>query len=685
MSTEQSMNPELIEQTKQQIRALVNEIAQLARRSDVAPAEFYSEFLTRVVSALAAIGGVVWTLEDEGRLSLQYQINLQKSGLRENEQGQIQHSRLLSKVLRTGEALLVPPHSGASEDDDEATNPTDFLLVLGPLKTDLEVVGVVEIFQRPESAVSTQRGYLRFVMQMCELAADFIKSHQLRHFSDRQVLWTQLEDFTRRVHATLDPWLTAYTIANEGRRLIECDRVSVAIRRGRKCKIEAVSGQDLFDKRSNTVRLLGELATRVVDTGEAVWYTGDTSNMAPQVEEAVQEYVDESHSKTVAVLPLSRPPLGEEAQDPEDPEKAEEPIGALIVERIEDSRLPETMLHRVDVVAQHSSAALANAMEHQDLFLMPLWRLLGKTKWLFRAKNLPKTTTISIIVLIVIIALIVVPWKFQFKADGTLEPILQRGVYARVDGEVKRIDVRHDQEVKAGQPLIELQNPEISKQLEEVRGKLNTTQSQLRAKRWDKHRNTGNEEDRARLDNEIMVLEENERSFKNQIEILERKVQNMTVTSPIDGKVVTWEIENLLSGRPVQTSQMLLEVADTKGSWQLEIKMPEKRMGEIRHAQEKFGPNLPVTFMLKTEPENSYTGEIQEIRDNVDAGSAEEGSTVLIKVKITDPAFDHEKFSRLLPGAEVSAKVYCGHHSAGYVLLYDLIAWVQSRILFRFF
>ena len=107
-------------------------------------------------------------------------------------------------------------------------------------------------------------------MQVCDLAGDYLKSHQLRHFADRQTLWTQLEDFTHRVHASLDPRETAYTIANEGRRLIECDRVSVAVRRGRRCTIEAVSGQDVFDKRSNTVRLLGRLATAVVRSGEWV-------------------------------------------------------------------------------------------------------------------------------------------------------------------------------------------------------------------------------------------------------------------------------------------------------------------------------------------------------------------------------------------------------------------------------
>ena len=114
--------------------------------------------------------------------------------------------------------------------------------------------------------------------------------------------------------------------------------MSVAIRRGKHCKIEAISGQDVFDKRSNTVRLLGRLATAVVATGEAVWYTGDTRDLAPQVEDAVQEYVDEAHSKTIAILPLQRPT----PQDDDDPRKRvepEPPIGALIVELIEDNRV----------------------------------------------------------------------------------------------------------------------------------------------------------------------------------------------------------------------------------------------------------------------------------------------------------------------------------------------------------
>ena len=290
-SYEQPVDQQVIEQTKRQIQALVNEIAQLSKQN-VAPGEFYSQFLGRIVTAMAAVGGAVWAINEEGQLALEYQINLQQANLHNNEEAQAYHGRLLGKVLSGSEGALVAPHSG-TEGDQQAANPTDFLLVLAPLRTDLEAAGVVEIFQRSDANVATQRGYLRFLLQMCELAADFLKSHQLRHYSDRQVLWSRLEDFTRSVHASLEPLETAYTIANEGRRLVECDRVSVAIRKGRKCVIEAVSGQDVFDKRSNTVRLLARLASAVVATGDPIWYTGDTQDMAPQVEEAIQEYIDE--------------------------------------------------------------------------------------------------------------------------------------------------------------------------------------------------------------------------------------------------------------------------------------------------------------------------------------------------------------------------------------------------------
>jgi len=806
MSIEQPLDPHLIEQTKQQIRSLVAEIAQLAK-TDVAPEEFYGQFLPRVVSALAAVGGAVWTLNPEGRLSLQYQINIQETRLRENEEQQAQHSRLLYKVLSDGKELLVPPHSGPGEVDQldrevPAANPTDFLLVFGILKTDLETAGLVEVFQRSEVGPSTQKGYLRFLGQMCELAGDFLKGHQLRGFSDRQTLWSQLEDFTRAVHASLDPRETAYTIANEGRRLIECDRLSVAIRKGATCKIEAVSGQDLFDKRSNTVRLLGKLASAVVATGDTVWYTGETRDLAPQVEDAVQEYVDEAHSKTVAVLPLQRSAPPEE-DDPKKRLAPAPPIGALVVEQIEDSRLSANMVHRAEVVRQHSSTALANAMEHQSLFLMPVWRALGKTRWVLQARTLPKTLSIAGGVLLLLLILALWPARFMMESTGTLEPVLRQDVFAGIDGVVEELKVAHGEEVKKDQLLAKLRNTDLEVALTDVQGQRMATTERLfavqRSMVGDRRLST---EERSRLAGEQAELKQKLLSLDAQLALYKAKQLELDAKSPMDGQVITWDLRNRLIHRPVQRGQILMRVADPGGPWQLELKMPEDQMGSVIKYQqhlydiarkklrelslqdvrerspeapeeevdrvveaamdeeddeelaqkiseifrrrlcdalrpiadeaadeglrarlgevlrtETYGearmkldellrqandeqvaidadllarleelPNeeppetrMDVTYILATEPGTTRKGKITEIHRSAEV-RGDEGNTVLIKVSI-----DKSELPQLRPGATVTAKVYCGRRPLGYVLLHDLFAFIQSKILFRYF
>ncbi len=155
-------------ENKHQIRARVDEIVQLAE-AGLTARQFYRGFLPRVVTALAAHGGAIWTLDSHGQLQQQSQINLQATQLREDDAAQLKHARTLQHVVTNGAPLLVPPHSCL--DDPESGNPTEFLLVLAPLKQAGEVVGIVEIFRRPESGPPTEEGCLQFLQQMCEIAA----------------------------------------------------------------------------------------------------------------------------------------------------------------------------------------------------------------------------------------------------------------------------------------------------------------------------------------------------------------------------------------------------------------------------------------------------------------------------------------------------------------------------------
>jgi hypothetical protein len=691
---QQTPDESLIEETRRQINALVEEIAGLARQN-LAPGQFYEQFLNRLVSALAAIGGVVWTAGDNNQLALQYQMNLQHTGLMESEAKQLQHSRLLYKVLNNpdvvaGNGVIIPPHSGYGEED--AANATGCLLIFGPLRTDLEMVGIVEIFQRPDVALEIQQGYLRFVLQMCELATDFLKSHQLRHFSDRQVLWARLEDFTRGVHASLEPMETAYTIANEARRLIECDRVSVALRKGNRCTIEAVSGQDVFDKRSNTVRLLGRLASAVVATGEPVWYAGDTRDLAPQVEDAVQEYVDDAHSKMIAVLPLGRPKPDHDS-DEEDKEHIEEPVGALIVEQIEDNRVAPAMAQRIDVVCKHSSIALANAMEHQNLFLMPVWRAIGKSKFLVQARTLPKTVLAVVGVIVLLLALFLFPADFDLHAKGTLDPVDRSDIYTNVDGQVAEFGLDTDGKpieqgswVKKGQILLKLANPKLDQQKSEIDGQLVIERAHYEDLEHERsfHGAGMRPEDRERLMGQLKESEEKINSLEKQAKVFKGQIDDLEVHSPIDGQVVTWDLKNRLEKRPVQKGNFLLRVADTKGPWRLDLNMTDDRMGHIARQENLVrntkDPNLQVSYQVATALGKTLTGAVEEIA-LVANPEKEEGNIVVIRVKINKDDIDP---ADRLAGAAVSGKVHCGRRSLGYVWFHDLFEFIQTKLIFRF-
>ena len=174
-----------------------------------------------------------------------------------------------------------------------------------------------------------------------------------------------------------------------------------------------------------------------------------------------------------------------------------------------------------------------------------------------------------------------------------------------------------------------------------------------------------------------MALAEQD-GYRKEMQLLEEKKKNLIVRSPIDGKVITFKFDELLGNRPVQRGDQLLEVIDPTGDWELEVRMPEDRMGHIKKAQHAIKPDLDVDYIMMSSPGGTLKGTVTEIQEKAEV-QGEEGNTVLVRVKIdrNDVGADPEK------GAGVSAKIDCGKRSLGYVWFHDVIEFVQSKILFK--
>ena len=228
---EETVDPGLLEQTKNQIRKLVAEIADLAE-SDIQPSEFYVEFLNRVDRRRGGVGrGALAAGRPKGNLKLQHQLEFRLTGLMDGRARTQPHDALLGCMIQASQPQIIPP-GAAVEGVPNAGNPTNYSLIIAPMTVDKQVVGLVEILMDPTRRAATQKSTLRFVSDLCDLAGTYLKNRQMRQMMSQQRLWNQLEGFTHQIHASLDLKETAYAVANDGKRLIGCDRLSVAMKIG---------------------------------------------------------------------------------------------------------------------------------------------------------------------------------------------------------------------------------------------------------------------------------------------------------------------------------------------------------------------------------------------------------------------------------------------------------------------
>ena len=681
----------LVNQTRQQIRVLASEIEQLAK-SDCTEEEFFEGFLTRSTSALASIGGAIWMLDDQRQLRLRYQINLKQTGLAERPAAQTQHHRLLQRVLSKGESTLIAPQSGAIESNSgaateeanpaEAANPTDFLLVLAPLMIDQKPVGLIEIFQRSATGPNTQQGYLRFLNQMGETGSRYLANHRIRSFAAQQQMWHQLEQFIRSIHQGLDSKKTVYTLANESRRLIDCDRVSVALGTGRNCRVQAVSGLDSIERRAGQVKQLNLLAAAVIKTGQPLWYNDQHDALPPQLETKLQRYVDQSHTKMLAVIPLMEAREAPAIDRPSKKKKNDKPIGALIVEQLSDSRISSTTQQRVDVVVHHGQLALTNANRYSSIFLMPLWRFLGKVSRIFNVEQRWKTAAVTLTLVAAGLFLTMFPYTFGLSANGRLVPETQFEVFAQTDGTMAEIFVSDtgDTVVQKQQVLGLMKNSDIELAISGIQGQIAEAESRIGANA--QRRASGKLETNEKTELETLIQSDKQEiiSLERELQIRQEEQQLLTLTSPSAGRVVNWNVKQNLTNRPVTRGQNLMTIVPPEAVWELELQMPERRLAHLFRAIKDNDEDLKVTFALVSNPGTEYTGKLISVDRKLDVYS-DDGNAALVRV-----AFENAEIAEELLRTEtrVTAKVHCGDRSIGYVIFHELIETVQSKWMLWF-
>ncbi|MEQ8638060.1 HlyD family efflux transporter periplasmic adaptor subunit [Gimesia maris] len=666
MTSTQSPTPG---QTRERVIRIAREIEEFAH-SNVAAETFFREFLRRVVAGLGATAGAAWLIDESGRLAVKSELNLADTGFYEEPEAILKNQRLLSDVLSTAEARIF-----AADAENDVHLPTDNLIVVAALTIRKKPVGVIEIFQRSNAPKQAHPGYLQFVEQMSGYASHYLAEREKASQTDASLeVWEEVDQFVQQIHRSLDLTEVGATVVNDGRQLLNADRVSLAMQYGKKTVIEAINGQDKVNKRANTVRLLSKLANKALAMRETFIYSGSNDAIPPQIEEPLADYLQESGARMILIVPLFEPDQviksDEEAlgRMKDTPKKL---IGGLIVEQITDSQPRPHLESRAELLSGHIASGIANSRNYESIFLMPLWRFIGRCFAALRGKTLVKTLVVIALIVAAGVTLALVPYDYRVSCDGRLMPMVQREVFTNWEGEVVAIHVQSGQRVKKGELLVEIRNEDLKAQLLETENKLNELRLMrltLNAQLQSGNNNKRPVDEITKLRGQLNETETQISGVLKQLEILRDRLDKLNVKAPIDGVVTTFQIEQLLINRPVQRGELLLEIMDPNGPWQLELDVEEKRMGHILRATERKGDiGLPVEFILATSNELSYEGEVTEFSTRTNS-SEENGSIVE-----TYATFDKEKLPLLRIGAEVSAKIDCGERSLFYVLFGDVV------------
>jgi multidrug efflux pump subunit AcrA (membrane-fusion protein) len=648
-----------------EFESLLSELARLAK-SGIPFDRLVKSLLDQTVHILAAVGGAVWLGNSSTSLRLECQVNYEvlNGAPRQNF-----YQQLLEHALSQGETLVVPP-GGTTAGSKTLSNPTNFTLLIGPLSVDEDFVGLIEIIQRPSASAAAMRGNRRLLGLVCELAADHLRRRELRQLRDERLRTTQFEEFIERIHGTLDLRRISYEVANAGRQFIGCDRVSVAVRKGRRFELIAISSVDSINRRSNAVHRLEELASRVAKADESVWYDGENDEtVAPQILESLRRFADDVHPRMVGLIPLSASQLNQSGD-------RASPIGVLIVEQF-TSLLEHTARERAARIATHSGLALLNALRYQFLPTLPFARRLT------RADGRPVARTSSILAALagitLIASLFIIPADFNVRAEGELQPHRQQHVFAPFEGQVASLPVQHGDQVKANEILLELRSPELDLESHRIQGEFNTTQQRIASIESSLlQMDVADEPDESRSNQLAAEREELAQllaSQREQLSVLRQQREKLVIRSPMDGRVLTWDLEQLLSDRPVQRGQLLLSIANLNGPWVAELDVPDDQIGYVLSAH-KTTDAIQGSFQLATNRGVDYRGEVLRVSSRTE--SADHDRAI---VRVTMDV-DEEAIGELRPGATIFAEIHCGQRTVAYVLFHDLFETVQNWIRF---
>jgi len=466
-----------------------------------------------------------------------------------------------------------------------------------------------------------------------------------------------------------------------------------------KAKVEAISGADVVEKRSNLVTLMRALFDAVLAWGEKLVFTGaKDDSLPPDVLTALDQYLAESNAKLLVVLPL---------KDDRETEGKRKSRSALLMEHFETNTTPEQALARLEVVGRHSASALYNAVEYKRIPMRFLWLPLAKVQEGLGGKTQAIIYAVSAGLVALIFAMIFVPYPLKMEANGRLLPTDRQWLFSTFDAQVKDIPAHLETsglKVTKDEELIKMQSLSLRERLTGLYTDIRAAEAKISAsgsaREGDANDQAGGSIVTARIERDAKLKELDQLIKTVHANSDPNNYGEFWIRSPMTGIILSSAFRENLINKSVKPSEPLIRVGRTDpvhpklSDWEIELKIPQKHIGQILEAFNRMpaGRELDVDFVVKSKSVATFRGKLSRDKVALDAKvdrteNNEPEPVVLAKVRLTGSGIAKEEEippSLLLSDIEVHTRVRCGDRAMGYSLLYGVWEFFYEKVIFFF-
>lgn len=535
--------------------------------------------------ALQAGAAGTWVTETPDSPQLILEHNLGPVGLLVNNAPLAGLTVAVRRAARESKPLIVPAFFVESDaGPDVPANPSPYELLFIPMRLHGKVAMVLLIAVAPSNDANRHRLQINFLQKMVAAVEQTLTERHLSLIEKDRGTTTRILKFSEEVHKHLFVGQVAVDIANLVRDAVEADRVTVELYPRRRKKVVAVSNVDVPSKRSIIFQAQRLVLDYVRDRNVPVVLDRQAAKQIvsdPALQDAATAYFAASGFDAFLAAPI----------------KQDEQVRGVILAEYANSPKAQQHSGLLSDLTRVAASSVGNAIEYESI---PLRKMLHLLRQLWRQPTSTRRTAILSTVGVALIFLAVIaliPVDFSVKTDCTLRPLAHHSVVAPMEGKIIEIKVRAGQHVypdpnpqklplarldaaarekaQLVKPLLTFDSTELVAQKAEQLAKLGELQAQLSNTR---------DSDKDALAKRAATQKQIE-SVQSAIALLDQKIAACTVYSPIEGTVLTENIEQK-QWSSVKLGEPLLEVARFD-DWVLVVDVPETEVAAVRGALER--------------------------------------------------------------------------------------------------